>query len=63
MKDKEYVLNVNRGTLHIRENPSCASSKIKVQESQYFKFYNTEDEAIAENQRHMRYCKTCFSGR
>lgn len=62
MKDK-YVLNVNTGTLHIRETPSCASSKIKVHKSQDFKFYDTENEVIAENQRHMRYCKNCFRDR
>lgn len=63
MKDKKYVLNVETGTLHIHNTKSCASSKIKMQESEYYKFYNTEDEAIAENQRYMKYCKTCFGGR
>ena len=60
MSNPKYFLNVDSGTLHIFNTEKCPHSQHIAPED---KTYNTEDEAIAENQRYMRYCKTCFGGR
>ena len=60
MSNPKYFLNVDTGTLHIYNTEQCSYSKSISNED---KTYNTEDEAIAENQRYMKYCKTCFGGR
>lgn len=63
MSTNKYVLNVKTGTFHIRNNSKCPHSNNAVKENEFYKFYDTEDEAIAENQKYMRYCRNCFSDR
>lgn len=58
METKKYVLNTNTNTLHIFNG--CYHSRTISPEN---KTYNTEDEAIANNQNYIKRCKICFRGR
>lgn len=60
MKGKKYIYNVKTKKLHKFQNEHCFYSNSIPTEH---KFYNTEDEAIAENKKYMSYCKNCFGGR
>lgn len=58
MAKEKYMINLSTGTLHIVG--MCAHSRKKAFNG---KLYRTEDDAIKDNQRYMRYCKNCFKGR
>lgn len=59
-KNTKYIFNIGRGTLHYYNTQRCYSSKTFNPKDANLKFYNTEDEAIKDNQSHFKKCKFCF---
>lgn len=57
-KEKKYLFNVGTGTLHIMDG-CYYSTNINLQDENY-KTYTNEDDAIKENLKYMKRCKTCF---
>lgn len=54
----KYFVTPSTGMLH--KVGGCRCSKIVPRESRK---YQTEDEAISNEQKYMKYCKLCFGGR
>ena len=61
MKDKKYLLNLGRGTLHLVDG-CYYSTNIRLPNNNY-KVYSSEDEAIRDNSKYMKHCKICFKNR
>lgn len=55
--ETKYILNTGTGTLHIYNK--CYHSR---HTGAGMKEYKTKDQAIAENQNHIKECKNCFKG-
>lgn len=55
MQNKKLVLNIQRGTLH--KTNGCLHSKVS---KEIAKYYDNEDEVIADQTRYFKYCKLCF---
>lgn len=57
-KQKKYFLNANTAVLHIIDG--CHHAKYIPKDS---KCYITEDDAIKDNQKYMKYCRLCFKNK
>lgn len=56
MKSKgKYILNIKSGTLHLTNG--CYYAKGSPPD---FKYFDTEDEAIAYGTKYFKHCKNCF---
>ncbi len=60
MGQKKYMLNEKTGKLHKYNYEHCYFSRYKPYQ---YKLYETEDEAIIENQYYIGRCKFCFKGK
>jgi len=59
MEENRYMLNKDTGKLHKYNYEHCYYSRSIPYNH---KFYDTEDEAISENQHYFSRCKFCFKG-
>ncbi len=62
-KCTKYIFNIGTGTLHYYNTQSCYNSKHFNPNDTNLKFYNSEDDAIRDNQSHLKKCKLCFKNR
>lgn len=58
MQDKQFVLNTDSRTLH--KVNGCYYSNVW---SGIAKYYDSEDEVIAEETRYFKCCKNCFKNK
>ena len=62
-KKIKNIFNIGRGTLHYYNTQKCPSSRIFSPNDTNLKFYENEDEAVRDNQTHLKKCKKCFNSK